>query len=68
MYEYKFVELSLTWTATLKLSYHDVVRQHAKEGWRLVQIVGPECLGRRTHPVAEAIFERPAKVPYASPA
>jgi hypothetical protein len=66
-YEYKFVRLgekkSLFW-GYLPLrpssveSYQDVIRQHAKEGWRLVQIFAPGIAMQGQAAFYELIFER----------
>ena len=46
-YEYKFVrvELKSGWLAdTPKEDYHNIVEDHAKEGWRLFQLFAQRCL------------------------
>ena len=43
-YEYKFVRLGEGWVGVrseARRTYQDVVQQHAREGWRLVQIFAP---------------------------
>lgn len=43
-YEYKFVRLGEGWVrvrSEARKTYQDVVHQHAREGWRLVQIFAP---------------------------
>lgn len=43
MYEYKFVKLDLMsfFGTRTKNDYHDIVREHAMEGWRLLQVLTP---------------------------
>ena len=45
MYEYKFVKVDLNrfWASVKKPKedYHKIIKQYAKEGWRLVQIFAP---------------------------
>lgn len=45
MYEYKFVKIDLEGFFLAdkrpKIDHHQVVEQHAREGWRLVQIFAP---------------------------
>jgi hypothetical protein len=43
-YEYKFVRLGEGWMAVRragKKTYQEVVDEHARDGWRLVQIFAP---------------------------
>jgi hypothetical protein len=43
-YEYKFVRLGEGWVGVRKVArdtYQEVVEQHARDGWRLVQIFAP---------------------------
>jgi hypothetical protein len=60
-YEYSFVRLGEGWMGvkkTASLEYHEHIRQHAKDGWRLVQVFAP---GVGVYGVAkyfELIFER----------
>lgn len=60
MYEYKFVELDLKGFFELKPTedYHEIIHTHAREGWRLIQMVTPPTgsYGAATH--FELIFER----------
>ena len=40
MYEYKFVELGQKgFYSSIVNPYEDIIKDHAKEGWRLVQIL-----------------------------
>ncbi|WP_195264232.1 MULTISPECIES: DUF4177 domain-containing protein [unclassified Clostridium] len=60
MYEYKFIRLELKGfiESRPKEDYHMIINQHAKEGWRLVQILTPPtgAYGSATH--FELIFEK----------
>lgn len=60
MFEYKFVKLELKgiFTSKPKQDYHDIINAHAKEGWRLVQVLTPPTgvYGSATH--FELIFEK----------
>ena len=38
MYEYKYVEVTLGGVFA-KDNYHEIIDEHAKKGWRLVQVV-----------------------------
>jgi hypothetical protein len=42
-YEYKLVRLGhgLLWPKSEAETYKEIVHQHAKEGWRLVQVFAP---------------------------
>jgi hypothetical protein len=61
-HEYKFIRLGEGWLTVgkeAKTSYQDVINEHAKEGWRLVQVFAP---GTGTYGAAkyyEIILERP---------
>ena len=60
-YEYKFVRLGEGWLGVrsdAKDSYQEVVHQHAREGWRLVQVFAPSIGGYGVAKYYEAIFER----------
>ena len=40
--EYKFVKLELGfWSGKPKENYREIINEHAREGWRLVQIFAP---------------------------
>ena len=60
-YEYKFVRLGEGWVGVKKSAkeqYQEVVHEHARDGWQLVQIFAP---GTGSYGVAkyfELIFER----------
>lgn len=60
-YEYRFVRLGEGWLSVRKPGrdgYQDVVRKHARDGWRLVQVFAPGTgvYGRAKY--FELIFER----------
>lgn len=59
-YEYKFVRLGeriLVASKEARTRYRDVIQEHARDGWRLVQVFAP---GRGYGPAKyfELIFER----------
>ncbi len=59
-YEYKFVRLGegrFTVRKAARETYQDVVHQHARDGWRLVQIFAPN-LYLATAAFYELVFER----------
>jgi len=60
-YEYKFVRLGEGWIAArreAKRDYQRVIQEHAREGWRLVQVFAPGIGGYGAAKYFEAIFER----------
>ncbi|NPC93590.1 DUF4177 domain-containing protein [Bacillus sp. WMMC1349] len=60
MYEYKFVKVELSkLNRKPKENYQDIITNHAKEGWRLVQIFAPATSGYGAASHFEIIFERP---------
>ena len=61
-YEYKFVKVELKsgWsTDEPKEDYHRIIEEHARAGWRLVQIFAPGTSGTGWASFFEIIFERP---------
>jgi hypothetical protein len=61
-FEYKFVrvELKSGWrTDTPKEDYHQIVEDHANDGWRLFQVFAPPMSGTGWASFLELIFERP---------
>ena len=64
MYEYKFVRVDLKgfWISTKKPKedHHKIIEEHAKEGWRFVQIFAPavSVAGGGIPEYFELIFER----------
>ena len=64
MYQYKFVKIDLKgfWIANKKpkMDHHKVIEDHAKEGWRLVQIFAPSIsvMGGGIPEYFELIFEK----------
>lgn len=61
-YEYKFVRLGEGFLAVrgeAKKTYQDVIHQHAREGWRLVQIFAPGIGAYGAARYYEMIFEKP---------
>ena len=64
-YEYKFVRLGEGWGGVKKSAkeeYQQVIREHAHEGWRLVQIFAPAIAGYGAAKYYEIIFEREIKL------
>jgi hypothetical protein len=64
-YEYKFVRLGdyrgSTWFGVsdkARGAYEDVVHEHARDGWRLVQIFAPGVAAFGAAKYYELIFER----------
>ena len=60
-FEYQFVrvELKSGWRMdTPKEDYHQIVEDHAKEGWRLFQLFAPPMSGTGWASFLELIFER----------
>ena len=62
-YEYKFykIELGGVFVGKPKENHHAIIAQHAKNGWRLVQIFAPAVYGYGAAKYFELIFERPMK-------
>jgi len=61
-YEYKFVRLGegiLGARREARETYQDVIHQHAREGWRLVQIFAPAIAGYGAAKFYEIVLERP---------
>ncbi|MFC2103189.1 DUF4177 domain-containing protein [Bacteroidota bacterium] len=60
-YEYKFVRLGegFIWIKSIaQKAYQDVINEHAKNGWRLVQIFSPSLSFYGVSRYFELIFER----------
>ncbi len=64
-YEYKFVRLGQYWASALfgvrdkaRDSYEDIVHEHARSGWRLVQVFAPGIAAFGAAKYYELIFER----------
>lgn len=63
-YEYKFVRIKLElgiFADKPREEYHDVIWNHAAEGWRLVQVFAPGTFMAGKAEYFEVIFERPLK-------
>ena len=61
-YEYKFVRLGEGFAGVrreARKTYQDVIHQHAREGWRLVQIFAPGVGGYGAAKYYEIVLERP---------
>jgi hypothetical protein len=61
MFEYKFVTIELVgiFNRGPKDDYRKVIEEHAKQGWRLVQIFAPGTAAEGRAKYFEIIFERP---------
>jgi len=62
-YEYKFVRLGEGWLgakSTAGKEYQEQIRQHAQDGWRLVQIFAPGTGAYGAAKYYELILEREA--------
>lgn len=57
MYKYKYVKATLGGLFT-QANHHEVIDQHAKEGWKLVQIVPMAYNGHGKPTDFEIIFEK----------
>ncbi len=60
-YEYKFVRLGEGWFGVRREGredYREVVRSHAQDGWRLVQIFAPSIGGYGHAKFFEVVLER----------
>ncbi len=60
-YEYKFVRLGEGWIGVKREgrdNYQRVVEEHAREGWRLVQVFAPGTGGYGAAKYFEIILER----------
>ena len=60
-YEYKFVRLGEGWLGVrseARQTYQDVVQEHAREGWRLVQIFAPGTGAYGAAKYFELVLER----------
>jgi hypothetical protein len=60
-YQYKFVRIGEGWLwvkGSAEAQYREVVHQHAREGWRLVQIFAPGTGFQGSAKYYELIFER----------
>lgn len=63
MYEYKFERIEaaqFTWSGFQvdEATYQRVIREHARAGWRFVQIFAPPLTGQGRAKYYELIFER----------
>ncbi len=62
MYEYKFVKIQLTlFSSKPKEDYQYIIQNHAKDGWRFVQIFAPATKGYGSAAYFELIFEKSVK-------
>lgn len=63
MYNYKYVKLPLAGIITYKPKedYKKIIAEHAKDGWRFVQIFAPAINGYGKAAYYELIFEKEDK-------
>ncbi|MDR0660963.1 MAG: DUF4177 domain-containing protein [Prevotellaceae bacterium] len=62
MFEYKFVRVQLKSGFARnkpKENHHDIIKMHARQGWRLVQIFAPSIGIYGAANFYELIFEKP---------
>lgn len=66
-FEYKFVKIEVRVQAFKgvlpKENYHQIIEDHARDGWRLVQIFAPPIKGYGWADFYELIFEREVSLP-----
>ncbi|WP_139905746.1 DUF4177 domain-containing protein [Clostridium thermarum] len=60
MFEYKYVECTLGGFFT-EANHHEIIQEHAKEGWRLVQVLPLYYNGHGKPTDYEIIFEKEIK-------
>ena len=61
-HEYKFVRLGEGWMEAkkeAKQEYQNTVHEHARDGWRLVQVFAPSFGAYGASKYVELIFEKP---------
>lgn len=60
MYDYKFIRIGLKGGLNPQPAedYSKIVEEHAKEGWRLVQMFAPPIVAYGKAPYIEIILER----------
>ena len=62
MFEYKFVKVEMKYEfmgrANPAENHHEIIKNHASEGWRLVQVFAPAVGATGMAEFYEIIFER----------
>ncbi|WP_333489746.1 DUF4177 domain-containing protein [Alkalihalobacillus sp. CinArs1] len=58
LYEHKFVKIDLSSFNKPRDDYHEVIFEHEKEGWELVQIFAPGTRSYGMSAFFEVIFKR----------
>lgn len=61
MFEYKFVKIELQWGFTRSKpaeNYQEIIQEHARDGWRFVQIFAPTIGGSGQPEYFDLIFEK----------
>jgi hypothetical protein len=57
-YEYRFVRPKFNWLQKEPKRYHEIIEEHGREGWRLVQVLTPGTGPSGLVSFFELIFER----------
>jgi Zn-dependent peptidase ImmA (M78 family) len=59
MFQYKLVKIKLSkWNNMPKEDYHEIIANHAKDGWKFIQLFAPVTSGYGVATYFEIIFER----------
>ena len=60
-YEYKYITVNLKgiFEGKPEKDYHEIIDEHAKRGWKLVQVFAPPISGKGFATFYEIILERP---------
>ncbi|OTX92896.1 hypothetical protein BK726_08065 [Bacillus thuringiensis serovar londrina] len=61
MFEYKFIKVELHWGFTRSKpaeDYQEIIQEHARDGWRFVQIVAPTIGSSGQPEYFDLIFEK----------
>ncbi|MDF9763728.1 hypothetical protein OKW24_005639 [Peribacillus simplex] len=62
MYEYKFVRIEFgKLSSKPKVNYQDVIQEHARDGWRFVQLLTPDLTINGVASYYDLVFEGPKK-------
>ena len=61
MFEYKFVTVKFGFSGKPKEDYKEIIQEHAREGWRLVQIFAPATAAMAGATYFDIIFEKPGE-------
>ena len=58
-YEYRFLRPKFSWLQKEPKRYHEIIQEHGRDGWRLVQVLTPGTGPSGLASYFELIFERP---------